>query len=95
MLIVSLGFYLAIFAIIYTGSNFIKVMSFIPLISLLISPALYMLGEMSITSMIIAIIIQLVFLIIVYKKGLKVYKEGILNYSGEHLWRKIFKALRR
>jgi len=94
MLIVSIGFYLAIFAIIYNGSNFIKIMSFIPLISLLISPALYMLGEASILSVAIAMIIQLVFLIIVFKKGLKVYKVGILNYSGEHLWKKIFKALK-
>ena len=94
MLIVSIGFYLAIFAIIYNGSNFIKVMSFVPLVSLLISPALYMLGEISILSIIISMIIQLVFLIIVYKKGLKVYKVGILNYSGEHLWKKIFKALK-
>ena len=69
-------------------------MSFIPLISLLISPALYMLGEASILSVAIAMIIQLIFLIIVFRKGLKVYKVGILNYSGEHLWKKIFKALK-
>ena len=94
MLIVSIGFYLSIFAIIYNGSNFIKIVSYIPLISLLISPALYMLGETTILSMIIAMIIQLIFLIIVFKKGLKVYKVGILNYSGEHLWKKIFKALK-
>ena len=94
MLIVSIGFYLSIFAIIYNGSNFIKVMSFIPLISLLISPALYMLGEASIVSVVIALIIQILFLILVFKKGMKVYKVGILNYSGEHLWRKIFKAFK-
>lgn len=94
MLIVSIGFYLSIFAIIYNGSNFIKVMSFVPLVSLLISPALYMLGEASILSVVIAMIIQVLFLIIVFKKGLKVYKVGILNYSGEHLWKKIFKALK-
>ena len=94
MLIVSIGFYLSIFAIIYNGSNFIKVMSFVPLVSLLISPALYMLGEISILSIVISMIIQLIFLIVVYKKGLKVYKVGILNYSGEHLWKKIFKALK-
>ena len=94
MLIVSIGFFLSMFAIIYTGSNFIKVMSYIPLISLLISPALYMLGEIGITSLIISIIIQAIFLIIVFKRGLKVYKVGILNYSGEHLWKKILIALK-
>ena len=94
MLIVSIGFYLSIFAIIYNGSNFIKVMSYVPLVSLLISPALYMLGEASILSIVISLIIQTVFLVIVFKKGMKVYKVGILNYSGEHLWKKIFKALK-
>jgi len=94
MLIVSIGFFLSMFAIIYTGSNFIKVVSYIPLISLLISPALYMLGEIGVTSLIISIIIQTIFLIIVFKRGLKVYKVGILNYSGEHLWKKILIALK-
>ena len=94
MLIVSIGFYLSIFAIIYNGSHFIKIMSFVPLVSLLISPALYMLGEASILSVVIAMLIQLVFLVLVFKKGMKVYKVGILNYSGEHLWKKIFKALK-
>ena len=94
MLIVSIGFYLSIFAIIYNGSHFIKIMSFVPLVSLLISPALYMLGEASILSVVIAMLIQLAFLVLVFKKGMKVYKVGILNYSGEHLWKKIFKALK-
>ena len=94
MLIVTLGFYLSIFAIVYNGSNFIRVFSYLPLISLLISPALYMLGEVSMLSMILSLLIQLVFTIIVLKNGLKVYKVGILNYSGEHLWKKIFKALK-
>ena len=69
-------------------------MSFVPLVSLLISPALYMLGEASILSVVIAMLIQLAFLVLVFKKGMKVYKVGILNYSGEHLWKKIFKALK-
>jgi ABC-type Na+ efflux pump permease subunit len=53
-----------------------------------------MLGEASILSIVISLIIQTVFLVIVFKKGMKVYKVGILNYSGEHLWKKIFKALK-
>ncbi len=94
MLIISLGFYLAIMAVIFEGSTFIKIMSFIPLISFLLSPSLYMLNQISIISLIISIIIQIIFSIIVYRYGLRIYKEGILNYSGTDLWKKLFKAMK-
>lgn len=94
MLVISLGFYLALMAVIFEGSSFIKVMSFIPLISFLLAPSLYMLGEISIISLIIATIIQGIFAYIVFKYGMKIYRVGILNYSGSHLWKKMYKALR-
>ena len=95
MLIISLGFYLSIMAVIFDGSTFIKIMSYIPLISFLLSPSLYMLGQISIVSLIISIIIQIIFSFIVYKYGLRIYKEGILNYSGTNLWRKMFHSLKK
>ena len=95
MLIISLGFYLSIMAVIFEGSTFIKIMSFIPLISFLLSPSLYMLGQISIISLIISVIIQIIFSFIVYNYGLKIYKEGILNYSGTGLWRKLFHSLKK
>ena len=94
MLIISLGFYLSILSIIFEGSTFIKAMSFIPLISFLLAPSLYMLNQISLLSLIIAIIIQILFTFIVYKYGLRIYKEGILNYSGTNLWKKIFRAIK-
>ena len=94
MLIISLGFYISIMAVIFEGSRFIKFMSFIPLISFLLSPSLYMLNQISIVSLIIAIILQIIFSFLVYKYGLRIYKEGILNYSGTNLWKKMFRSMK-
>jgi len=94
MLIISLGFYLPIMAIVFEGSKFIKVVSFIPLISFLLSPSLYMLNQISMLSLMIAVFIQVIFTFIVYKYGLRIYKEGILNYSGTNLWKKMFRSIK-
>lgn len=94
MMIISFSFYLALMAALFEGSLFIKIMSFVPLISFLVSPTLYMLGQISIGSVIISTIIELLFMIIVYHYGIKIYRIGILNYSGDHLWKKFFKALK-
>ncbi len=94
MLIISLGFYLSIMAIVFEGSKFIKVVSFIPLISFLLSPSLYMLNQISMLSLMIAVFIQVIFTFIVYKYGLRIYKEGILNYSGTNLWKKMFRSIK-
>ena len=94
MLTISIGFYLSILASIFEGAKLIKFMSYLPLVSFMLSPSLYMLNQVSIISVVVAISIQIIFTILVYKYGLKVYKVGILNYSGDHLWRKIFKAIK-
>ena len=95
MLTISIGFYLSIIASIFEGSTLIKVLSFFPLISFMLSPSLYMLQQVSLSAVIISTIIQIVFTYIIYKYGLRIYRVGILNYSGEHLWRKVFKALKK
>ncbi len=94
MLTISIGFYLSILAAIFEGSIFIKIMSFVPLISFMLSPSLFILGQISFAAVIVSTIIQILFTFLVYKYGLKVYRIGILNYSGDHLWKKIFKALK-
>ena len=83
MLIVSIGFYLGIIAVIFEGSTFIKVMSYIPLISFLLSPSLYMLNQISIISVVISTIIQGIFMIIVYKYGMNDSAELFEN-NGNH-----------
>ncbi len=94
MMIISIGFYLSLLAGLFEGSIFIKIMSFIPLVSFMLSPTLYMLGQVSLSSVIISSFLEFLFLLIVYHYGIKIYRVGILNYSGEHLWRKIIKALK-
>ena len=94
MLIISLGFYLSIMSIIFEGSKFIIALSYVPLISFLLSPSLYMLNQISMVSLMISTFIQVIFSLIVYKYGLKIYKEGILNYSGTNLWRKMFRSIK-
>ena len=36
----------------------------------------------------------LIFTLLVIKYGFKIYRIGILNYSGNNLWKKIFHAIR-
>ena len=94
MLLISTGFYLSILAMIFEGSIFIKAISYIPMISFLLSPTLFLLGQISVTSLLISVILQIIFTIFIFKYGFKVYKVGILNYSTDHLWSKMLKALK-
>lgn len=94
MLIMVAGYYMALMAAVFDGSIFIKIMSFVPMVSFLIAPSIYLLGQISIVGLIISTIISSILLVIVYKLGLKIYKVGILNYSSSGLWKKIFKSLK-
>lgn len=94
MMVISASFYLSLLAALFEGSFFIKVMAFIPLISFMVSPTLFILGQISFISVLISVILEFIFLLLVYHYGIKIYRVGILNYSGEHLWRKIIKAIK-
>ncbi len=94
MLILLLGYYLAIFATFLKGSIFIKVLSFIPLISAILSPTLFVLGQITVVHFIISIFITVGFNWLLIKYGMKIYKVGILNYSSKGLWKKMFKAIK-
>lgn len=95
IVVISLvGYYLAIMSGLFKGSLFIRIMSYIPLISSMLAPTLYVMGEITIFDLIgsIVLLIGLIYLLIKY--GLRIYKVGILNYSGNGLWKKIFKAVK-
>ena len=95
IVVISLiGFYLSMMSGVFKGSLFIKIMSYIPLISSMLAPTLYVLGEITIYDLIISIVllIGLIYLLIEY--GLRIYKAGILNYSGVGLWKKMLKAIK-
>ncbi|NLC48533.1 MAG: ABC transporter permease [Tenericutes bacterium] len=94
MLFLMVGYYLAIIASVYEGAIFIKIAAYVPLISGILAPVLYTIGQFTIIDLIIAIILLLALCAALYKYGLKIYKVGILNYSSSKLWKKIFKSLK-
>ena len=95
MLIIMVGYYLAIMAVQFDGSLFIEIASYIPMLSFLVSPVLFMLGQISIWQMLIATIIMALFTWFIFRYGLRIYKVGILNYSSSKLWKKMFKSLKQ
>ncbi len=95
ILIISLvGFYLAIMSSMFDGSLFIRIVSYIPFISAILSPSLLISGVISIKDVILSILLMIVVIYLLIKYGLKIYKEGILNYSSTNLWKKMLKALK-
>lgn len=95
MMICLAGYYLAIMAGMFQGSILIKVLSYVPFLSCLLSPALLVIGQIGIVDVIISIIILCIFNYILIKYGLKIYKIGILNYSTDKMWSKLFRAIKQ
>ena len=92
MLICFLSYYLAIMSSMFNGSIFIRVLSYILLVSSLLSPALLVIGEVGVIDVIISLSMLLLFIYVLVKYGLRIYKIGILNYSQDKMWTKILKA---
>ena len=89
------GYYLAIMAGMFQGSTFLKIVAYVPLISCLLAPTLYIMGEISILDISIAIILLIGLLYLLIRYGMKVYKVGILNYSNEKVWTRFIKVFRK
>ena len=94
MFVIMAGYYLAIMASQFEGSIFIKIMSYVPLISFMLSPSLFMLGQISIWGLALSTVITILFTWLFFKYGLRIYKVGILNYSSSKLWKKMWKSLK-
>ncbi|MDD6272469.1 MAG: ABC transporter permease [bacterium] len=94
MIFLMAGYFLAIYSSMFQGSLFLRIMSYIPFISGILSPVMYALGEIAISDLFISIGLLIGTVFLLYKYGLKVYKVGILNYSSSNLWKKIFRALK-
>lgn len=94
MIISFISYYLSVAATMFKGSIFIKVLSYIPFFSALLAPSLLVLGQITIVEAIISILLTVGLIFILVKYGLRIYKVGILNYSGSHLWEKMFKAFK-
>lgn len=94
MIICVAGYYLAIMASMLEGSIFIKIASYIPFISAMLSPILYLLGQATIWDLLISLGTLLITVYLLFEYGLRVYKIGILNYSSKDLWKKVFKSIK-
>lgn len=94
MIIMMVGYYLALMAVTFEGSTFITIMSYVPLLSVMISPTLYLMGEMSFLTLVGSTAVTCIATYLLYIYGLRIYKVGILNYSSSKLWKKMFKSLK-
>lgn len=94
MIVMMMGYFIAIMASTFEGSIFIQITSYIPLLSALVAPVIYLLGQTTLLQLIISTLICLVAVILLYIYGLRIYKVGILNYSSSDLWKKVFKSLK-
>ncbi len=94
VIILLIGYYLAMMAGMFKGALFIRILSYVPLISAILSPSLLVLGQIGVIDIIISIVITLGLNYLLIKYGLKIYKVGILNYSSANLWKKMLKAIK-
>ncbi len=93
MIILLVGYYIAIMASQFDGALFIKIISYVPLLSFLVAPVIFMLGQTTLIELGLSTIICIAFCVVFFKYGLRIYKVGILNYSSSKLWKKIFKSI--
>jgi len=94
VVVLLLGYYLSIMAGMFKGATFIKILSFIPFISAILSPSLLVMGQIGLIEVIISVLLMIVTIYLLIKYGLKIYKVGILNYSSTGIWKKMLKSLR-
>jgi ABC-2 type transport system permease protein len=94
MMVLLASFYLSLMSSLFEGSSFIKTLSFMPLISCMLSPTLLIVDQISIIDSIISIVIMIIFIIVTYIYGIRIYRTGILNYSSDKIWRRMLKAAR-
>lgn len=74
MIISLIGYYLAIMAAMFEGSLFIRVLSYVPFISSLLSPALFVLGQVSLLDVFISIGFTILVDFLFIRYGMRIYK---------------------
>ena len=94
MIIIMIGYYVALMASVFEGSIFIKVISYLPFLSALIAPVIFLLGQTTILDLCISTIVLAGTCYLLFHYGIRIYKVGILNYSSKDLWKKVFKSLK-
>lgn len=94
ILICGIGYYLATLAPTFEGSIFIRIVSYLPFISVLVSPPLLLIGQIGFIDVAISFILLIGTIYFMLTYGMKIYKVGILNYSTSKIWRRMFKAVK-
>lgn len=95
MFLLMAGYYIGIMASFFQGSLFIRIVGYIPFISVLVCPITYILGQTTLIDLGISCVLLLFVCYLLFKYGIRVYKVGILNYSSKDLWKKVFKSLKK
>lgn len=94
MILIMVGYYVALMASTYEKSTFIIILSVIPFLSSIIAPVLLVIGQIGTLEILISILMLILTIFLLLKYGLRIYKVGILNYSSEGLWKKMWKSLK-
>ena len=71
MIIMMVGYYVALMSFVFDGSLFINILAHIPLLSVMIAPTLYLMGEMTLLSLIGSTAITVIATYFLYKYGLR------------------------
>jgi len=95
IMLIMVAYFVAIMASTYEKSTFIIILSVIPFLSCIIAPVLLLIGQIGLFEILIAIGLLLLTIFILLRYGLRIYKVGILNYSSDKLWKKIFNSIKR
>ena len=95
MIIGIAAFYLAIFGINMIDSPFMMVMSYVPFFSIYLMPMQIVSNNVTTIEILISLLINLTFIVLLIKVGANIYKNGILNYSGGNVFKKMFKAIKK
>lgn len=95
IIVLLLGYYLSMMAGVFKGSLFIKALALLPFLSAILSPCLLVMGQFGIIEILLAMLIMIIVIFLLVRYGLRAYKVGILNYSSNGLWKKMFKAIKK
>jgi ABC-2 type transport system permease protein len=94
MITMVIGFYIGIFSIFVPDTLFSIVIAHIPLFSLFIAPALWVSGVLSWVNIVVIVLIQMALVYVLYRYGAKIYKQAILDYSGQGVFTRLWKVIR-
>ena len=94
MITMVIGFYIGIFSIFVPDTLFSVVIAHIPLFSLFIAPALWVSGVLSWVNIAVIVALQMALVYVLYRYGAKIYKQAILDYSGQGVFTRLWKVVR-